>query len=213
MDLKEINELCYRIMSFYDYNLRCNKAVNDELYSKLNEEYLNNLLIANDNINAKTVKKLKKDYNTYQDIFNYCFVFKEELMSNDLLIEILKNNYVKLCFSILQMNKDLNDEIIKLILNTINNDRNYVGKMPYDYRYHILKREEISDDIKQDLLISYNKDELENIVEEIGFDLEDEFTLNKIQNISDLKKNNDLYREYIAYNIMRRYLNQKVYKK
>ena len=212
MELEKINELCHKIMSFYDYNLRSIDLYTFDLFKELEEDNIANLLAAKKMIDEKVIKQISNDYKKYPEIFKYCIIYRKELIDNDLLLNLVSNNKMENYFDILCMDRELNDEIVLSILKNIDVDKDFLGKKPFDYRYHILKREEISDSIKEDILSKYRKSELEEIVDNIDLDLQDEFSLNRIFTKEDLKKHKYLYEEYIALNTMKNYLNQKVYK-
>jgi len=109
----------------------------------------------------------------------YCVIFKEELINEDILKTIINNcdNKILPFLHILMMESKLNDEIVLKILNKIEeiNDgfmRNVeLGYLPFDYRYHILKREEISYYVKEKIL---STDNIDFIREEIYVDLDNE---------------------------------------
>lgn len=199
MSLENVNEICYRIMSFYNYN-SSNKS--NEL-----EDYWANLLVAKELVNNKLLNKID-DYTKYINVFNYCIIFREELVNNELITNLLNNGFYDYN-SILKMDRELNDEIVLSILSNINKNSDDL----YDYRYHILKRSEISEYIKDDILNNYDKEELECNTDKIGLDLQDECSLSKIYTLDDLIEHKKIYHKYVAYNKMRNYLDKKVYKK
>lgn len=213
MELEKINEICYHIMSFYDYNLHCKSMFTSKVFEQIENEYKDNIFKMKDEVNEETIKRIGKDYAKYPDIFNYCIVFDEKLISNNMIFRLLQKNIVKCYFNILEMNKKLNDEIVLVILDKMKNEKCYKGNNPYDYRYHILKRNEISDFIKDEMLNRYSRKELEDIVETIKYDLEDDLNINGIKNKTDLFKNDELYNDYITYKKMKNHLKQKVNKK
>lgn len=215
MDLKDVNELCYRIMFFYDYVIRCDNSSSTEMIENMAKEYQENLKKAKFEVNEDIIKETKKNLNKYRDIYNYCIVFREELLSIDLLTEIVRNNHLSRnnYFNILNMSMELNDEIVQSVLRKVNLDSIYLGTKPYDYRYNVLKRTEISDDIKNKILSSYDKHELESIEQILEDDLNDEIVIKKIKNNEDLKRYSDVFKLYIAYTTIKDYLNRKVYKK
>jgi len=212
MNLEELNELCSRIMKFYNYTLENQGLYTYELFNKLNEDQIANLLVAKSMISKSIIKKINGDYDKYSDIFNYCIVFKEDLIDNELLLYLINNN-MNDSFNVLMMNKKLNDEIVLSVLDNTDLNESFTGKKPFDYRYHILKRIEISDDVKNNILKTYDEEELEKTIDQIYLDLQDEFSLNGIFDDEELNKYPDIQKEYIAFNTMVKYSKQKVYKK
>lgn len=109
----------------------------------------------------------------------YCVIFKEELITEDMLKTIIDNcdNKIIPFLHITMMKNELNDEIVLKIINKIEKMSDYklsqyFGYLPFDYRYHILKRKEISYEVKEKILSTY--DDLEFIKEEIYVDLDNE---------------------------------------
>lgn len=214
MELEELNELCNKIIHFYNYELEGHNYYSADLYWKLYHEQKENLLKVKDLIDEELIEKLDSNY-YYSSIYNYCIAYNEEILSNDLILDLLNNK--KLLsrysyFNILMMNKKLNNKIILSILNHINIVDDFVGYIPFDYRYHILKRKEINDEIKKKLLTTYEEKDLEYTVEQIDYDLLDEFQSNKILDIDDLKLYDNIYREYLVYDMLRNYLDKEIYK-
>ena len=215
MDLETLNELCDKIIDFYNYNLVSGKMYSGDTYWKLYHEYQDNLLKVKDLINKELIEKLDGNTNNYSGIYNYCIAYNEEIISNNLILDFLNNKKLMgrySYFNILMMNKELNNEIICYILNHIDIVNDFVGYLPFDYRYHILKRKEISDEIKNNLLSTYDEEELEYIVEQIDYDLLDEFSTHEIIDIDDLKRYDSVYQEYLTYNMLRNYLDKEIYK-
>ena len=213
MELEKINEICYHIMSFYDYNLHCKSMFTSKVFEQIENEYKDNIFKMKDEVNEETIKRIGKDYAKYPDIFNYCIVFDEKLISNNMIFRLLQKNIVKCYFNILEMNKKLNDEIILFILDQMESDKYYKGLEPYDYRYHILKRNEISEYIKEKIFKKYSKQELIDVVNDIKYNLDNELYINDINNKTDLFKNDELYNDYMTYKYMKSHIKQKVNKK
>ena len=129
-----------------------------------------------------------------------------------MIFRLLQKNIVKCYFNILEMNKKLNDEIILFILDQMESDKYYKGLEPYDYRYHILKRNEISEYIKEKIFKKYSKQELIDVVNDIKYNLDNELYINDINNKTDLFKNDELYNDYMTYKYMKSHIKQKVNK-
>lgn len=118
----------------------------------------------------------------------YCVIYKEELINEDILKTIIDNcdNKILPFLYITMMESNLNDEIVlKLINKKEEIDDGFMiradlGHLPFDYRYHILKREEISYEIKEKILSTYN-DNIDFIREEIYVDLDNELGNNGIR--------------------------------
>lgn len=152
----------------------------------------------------------------------YCVIFKEELINNNILNILIDNsdNKIDPFLHILMMKRKLNNEIVEKIINKIdnrddllNNSQN-LGYLPFDYRYHILKRKEISFEIKEKILLTYS--DIEYIKDEIYWYLTDELASKGINlYISDipdemLENYQDLQDEKRAFEIIANYKEQKI---
>ena len=111
----------------------------------------------------------------------YCVIYKEHLVNEDMLKTIIDNcdNKILPFLYITMMENKLSDEIVLKIINKIEEmNLDYkssvdFGHLPFDYRYHILKREEISNNLKEIVLSTY-KDSIEFVRDEIYMDLDNE---------------------------------------
>lgn len=205
MRFSTINKLCFKIIVYYKqkqngiYNYQFEHEIKEyiEVVDKIIDKKLLNYILSKN--------KLKE----YYYILYYTIINHEELIDEKerFILELLKNSNNKIdpSFDILIMNSDLNDIIIDNILENIDNkkDQNLdLGIKPFDYRYHILKRKEISDDIKENILNTYDIDELNEVLNDINSDLGDEIESKNIMVIDDIYKYKDLEDECRAFTIL-----------
>ena len=115
-------------------------------------------------IDENLIDKLDNNYDEYYYIYYYCIVSKEELITNEIILNIIDNcsNKINPYLDIVRMNKQLNNDIIMKILDKTKNislldTQTIYGPIPFDLRYHILKREEINEDLKEEVLNRYDK--------------------------------------------------------
>ncbi len=153
----------------------------DNEKSKQIENIFSRLLII---IDSKLLKETKKDYINYYYIYLFCIRYKEYLINKEDIRNIVNSKYNADYLSILEMNKELDDEIVVTILDLINEYSN-LGKEPYDYRYHILRRKEICDETKKHLLNDYTKEELQNNINLIDEDIDKELSGNENELLDD----------------------------
>lgn len=195
-------EKCKR--TIFLYQNRNSNLYKPKYLLEMKKELLNNIKELNEkideNIINNSIKKPKKCY----EVLLYSIIFKEDLVNHDVILLVLNNSEGKInpVSLILSMNKDLNDEIISKIL-TMKIDNGL--RKPFDWRYHILKREEISDNLKQEVLNYYKEDEIEKIVDEIYNDLQDEFEDKGKHSLDSLKKYKNILKEHRAYTILKTY--------
>lgn len=178
--MEDINENCLEVI--YHLGVTKNSFDFEFLSEKISKKVQKSQIIVEKYLEENNLKNCIKKENYY--LLLYCVIFKEELVNNDIL-DILVDNYenkLSPFFDILRMNSKLNDEIVSKIINIINEMCDcfkrctYLGYLPFDYRYHILKREEISYEIKKKILDTYGTD-IEFIRDEIYNDLD-----NKVSN-------------------------------
>lgn len=173
--MENINKESWNVISFL-------REKNNNLYSYQLLEKTRKQALESQEIIEKYLEenKLENSSNNYY-LLLYCVIFKEELINNDILKTIIDNcdNKILPFLHITMMESKLNDEIVLKLINKIEEiDDNLMrrvdlGHLPFDYRYHILKREEISYEIKEKVLSTYN-DDIDFIREEIYVDLDNE---------------------------------------
>ena len=174
--MENINKSCYEIISFL--NARKSSMYSYEALEKMRKIALENQKEVEKYLEENKLKDYINSDNYY--LLLYCVEFKEKLITYDILNIIIDNcdNKILPFLTILMMNGKLNDEIVLKIIKKmeeIDSDRKTcvsLGYLPFDYRYHILKREEISDEVKEKVLSTY--DDIEYIKQEIYIDLDNE---------------------------------------
>ena len=77
-------------------------------------------------------------------------------------------------------------------------------------KYHILKRQNVSNEMCEKVLKTYSNIELDEDVEQIYYDLECEFNKKKISSIEEIKKYPYLEKEYKVYKMLKNYQKQKI---
>ena len=168
MRLVDINKSCFDVINYYNIRYRY-KDLFEKKYSMSDRIEKENLFKKlNMIIDSKLINNLNNNYYKYYYIYLFCVLFKEQLVSSQDIEGIVKNVYNADYYSLLLSNKKLSNEIVLKILDLLK-DNNYVylGEIPFDYRYHIIKRNEISDDIKEKVMNSYSKEELKEISKEL----------------------------------------------
>ncbi len=188
----EINNLCYEIVNYYNKGLYNKSNPNEK--RRIEETFRKLSMI----INSKFIKSLNKNYNAFYYIYLFCIMFKEHLLSKEDIYGIIINveNYDTL--SILQMNMKLDDDIVLRILKAIDEDKAklYTGNIPYDYRYHILRRKEISQYIKNRVLRKYSKEELKVVIDQINADFEEGLYFLETRDLQEAQGHQHLSDEY-----------------
>lgn len=168
MRLSEINKSCFDVINYYNNKYRYKNLYNIKYGNndiKEKESLFRKLIMT---IDSKLIDSLKKDYYKYYYIYLFCVLFKEQLVNIEDIDGIVKNVYNADYFSLLQTRMKLNDDIINMILKLVkDNNKVYLGKIPFDYRYHIIRRKEISENIKNQIVDSYSKEEIKEIDNEL----------------------------------------------
>ena len=200
MDLSKLNKLCCEVINFYNIKSRSIDLFNTK-YTKYQNNEMNALLNKlNILITPKLIESLNNDYYSYYYIYLFCIIFKEELLTNKDILGIVINKKNADYFSVLEMNKELDDETIQTTYELIN-DNSYVykGQIPFDYRYHILRRNEVDSEIKNKVLNTYSKKEIKSIIKSLRQDLIDKIYFNEINNRNELLNNKSVCDEYNVY--------------
>jgi len=205
MILSKLNEKCKR--TIYLYQIRNSTLYHPRKLLEMKKELLINIKELNAKINENIIKDSIKNPKKYYDILLYSIIFREDLINHQIILLILNNSKEKInpIDFILLMNNDLNDEIVSKIL-TMKVDNELIK--PFDWKYHIIKREEISDNLKQKVLVNYKENELEDALDIIHNDLQDEFIDKGTNNLEKLKQYKNILDENRAYTILKKYENE-----
>lgn len=181
-------------------------------YNRLKElkKMLEELKVEFINVDKNDIKQLAQDIEkNYYKLF-CIFILKDELFTEEL--DIIKNmidqNKYKyhLFYELLISELELDDEIIENILQ----ETTFIRlEKPFDYKYHILKRQNVSNEMCEKVLKTYSNIELDEDVEQIYYDLECEFNKKKISSIEEIKKYPYLEKEYKVYKMLKNYQKQK----
>ena len=208
MNLQLINKLCYECIS-YENMLQSDK--NKYYTYEYENSFLSNLKKLNTLITPSLIESLNDNYDKYYYIYLFCIKYKEYLLTNDNIVEMLilakeKNEYE--LFDILAMNRELNDEIVLCILEKIKKENNlrYLGDNPFDYRYHILRRKEISEKVKEKVLSTYNISELKSILRMLGNDINKKVFREDLSSVEELYKDKQFREECETYTYLNKTL-------
>lgn len=140
--------------------------------------------VLNEEIIISSLANANENYYTLLYLIIYesdlTYKYKEQIINA--LLDNISQNKLSPVLSILMLNSSLNDEIAARIIDITNkeyvdNNRSNLGVKPFDYRYHLLKRPEISLTNKEKVLERYDLHESfygEDEERQIYYDLEDE---------------------------------------
>lgn len=167
-----LNTMCLKVIDFYSnpnlydedtYNQKKNKIeamkrMIDESLLEQKDRMLNSKdIVGSYNIFIYYIALLE-DYLTDDEFYNFSdkiLLGKTNNIPNPIMY-ILKSKH--------KLDKNLILKITSKIYNTkIDANNNIFGKFPYDYRYYLLKREEIPFDIKEEILDTYSRNEISHI--------------------------------------------------
>ena len=122
------------------------------------------------------------------------------------------DNEINPILTILMSNLEISNKVVKYIL-TITTDEyieenfNKLGKKPFDFRYHILKRKEINEELKNEVLkkyqVCYDFDE-DAEVTQLYYDILFEIESKNIKTKEELEKYKDLVDEIRCYKILKK---------
>lgn len=170
-----LNAMCLEVINFlnsdpnsYDeviYNQKKNKI--EAMKNMLNEALLeqkDKMLNSRDIVGSYNMFvyyiALLEDYLTDEEFYNFSdkiLLGKTNIIPNPIMY-ILKSKH--------KLSKNLTLRIMSKMDNIkVDANNNIFGKFPYDYRYYLLKREEISTDIKEEILETYSRNEIAHIEE------------------------------------------------
>ena len=223
--MKQLSNRCYNVLNFYYGNLDSFYAPETWIVAKkrILEEHnlLNQYILAH-----IKEEKFQKEIDRLYTIQLYCVVYLEEELENGFFLELV-NKLLSLpipdyyVFSpillILLSNSDLTEELVEKIYEKIRNEilpTEYhstcgLGNPPYDYRYHILKREETSKSLVSKILNSYDEvslEELKEYFQTVLWDMNEQLVDQKIKRIEDIKGNKELERDFHYFQIIQEYI-------
>ena len=226
--LEQINAKCYGIfklryndhlfnmyaLDLYDRELNRVKALEQEV-TNLISNYLNQDDLYQKNANIYYVQLYAVHY-LEEKLENNQFM---ELVRTLLLREDLPETFLSPLILILMSNKTFPDEIIRKIYEKLELQLQSswikLGKPPYDYRYHLLKREETKEDIVGKLLATYDDLDLEKLrelMQEILDELNGELVKYKIKDTSQIETIPQLKMEYHYFQTMKNYYYNRIKK-
>lgn len=224
-NLEEINRICYEIFSF------CYDEVKFGLYESIlfNREK-EQIDILNKQIENLISANLGNEF-LYQENANsyyiqlYAVHFLEKKLNDKQFLEILEilllkennsENFLSPLVLVLMSERKLPEDILRKIYKKImiqqHFQNNRLGSLPYDYRYHLLKREELPKELVGELLTTYddiNLEELYELIERVMNELNSELRIHKIKNIQQIESIPTLKMEHHYFKIMKQYWNNR----
>lgn len=227
-NLEQINAKCYAIFKFR-YNDRWFNFYAQDLYDRESnriknlENELTDLISSHLN-NDNLYRKNSQIY--YVQLYAVHYL-EEKLEDNQfmelirilLLKEDLPETFLSPLILILMSNKTFPEEIIRRIYENLElqlqNSWGELGKPPYDYRYHLLKREETPEDIMGNLLATYDKlsmEELNDFMQGILYEINYELRNHQIINSHQIETIPQLKMEYHYFELMKEYYHNRMKK-
>lgn len=210
--MKLLNDKC-------EYVLRTclDNSENYTVHEKMLEESKKYQEEINKQINEQLIQEsLLNPKENYYILF-YMIYFEINLtkeLNETIALSLLKNmdNEINPILTILMSNLEISNKLVKYIL-TITTDEyvkenfNKLGKKPFDFRYHILKRKEINEELKNEVLkkyqVCYDFDE-DAEATQLYYDILFEIESKNIKTKEELEKYKDLVDEIRCYKILKR---------
>lgn len=210
--MKLLNDKC-------EYVLRTclDNSKNYTVHEKMLEESKKYQEEINKQINEQLIQEsLLNPKENYYILF-YMIYFEINLtkeLNETIALSLLKNmdNEINPILTILMSNLEISNKLVKYIL-TITTDEyvkenfNKLGKKPFDFRYHILKRKEINEELKNEVLkkyqVCYDFDE-DAEATQLYYDILFEIESKNIKTKEELEKYKDLVDEIRCYKILKR---------
>lgn len=210
--MKLLNDKC-------EYVLRTclDNSENYTVHEKMLEESKKYQEEINRQINEQLIQEsLLNPKENYYILF-YMIYFEINLtkeLNETIALSLLKNmdNEINPILTILMSNLEISNKLVKYVL-TITTDEyvkenfNKLGKKPFDFRYHILKRKEINEELKNEVLkkyqVCYDFDE-DAEATQLYYDILFEIESKNIKTKEELEKYKDLVDEIRCYKILKR---------
>lgn len=215
--MKLLNDKC-------EYVLRTclDNSENYTVHEKMLEESKKYQEEINRQINEQLIQEsLLNPKENYYILF-YMIYFEINLtkeLNETIALSLLKNmdNEINPILTILMSNLEISNKLVKYVL-TITTDEyvkenfNKLGKKPFDFRYHILKRKEINEELKNEVLkkyqVCYDFDE-DAEATQLYYDILFEIESKNIKTKEELEKYKDLVDEIRCYKILKK-MNKKL---
>lgn len=227
-NMQDMNQKCKYIFNFFYGNL-------DRMYApELQESERKHLIEYQEKLDSYLLSHIEddgfqKEILPFYWIQLYSIVYLETKVTNEVFLSLVKNllkcstpDYNCLCphILVLMAENNLTEDIIRTIAKKIEEEIQLIptyrlGHIPYDYRYHLLKREETPEDMKGKILSSYDElslEELYDFMQEIFDELNGELVRYKIKDVSQITAIPNLKREYHYFQIMKEYFNNRTKK-
>lgn len=212
--MKLLNDKCKYVLMTYLDNSK-NYTIHEEMVKKA-KKYQEEI---NQQINEQLIQEsLLNPKENYYILF-YIIYFEINLtkeLHETISLSLLKNmnNEINPILTILMSNLEISNKLVQYIL-TITTDEyieenfSKLGGKPFDFRYHILKRKEVDETLKNEVLKKYQicfdgDDEASQLYYDILFEIESK----NIKTKEELEKYKDLVDEIRCYKILK-----KMYKK
>ena len=210
--MKLLNDKCEYVLKTCLDNSK-NYIVHEKMLeeSKKYQEEINRQI--NEQLIQESLLNPKENYY----ILFYIIYFEINLtkeINETIALSLLKNmdNEINPILTILMSNLEISNKVVKYIL-TITTDEyieenfNKLGKKPFDFRYHILKRKEINEELKNEVLkkyqVCYDFDE-DAEVTQLYYDILFEIESKNIKTKEELEKYKDLVDEIRCYKILKK---------
>lgn len=209
--VEKIDKICGSIIfaDLYRGRLYCHAAE-----MKLLEEARVNKQNIDKHFDLNLINECLENVDLGYNVLYYAIIYKEELIETIkekvimAVINHISDKKYNPLLQILMMRSKLTDAIVYKIIEVIHKNSSdtslrVFGNMPFDYRYHILRREEISMELKDKVLSTYSDEEKREVLEDILMDIDFEISRNKIMSKMELEKYQDIADEIRAYQILR----------
>lgn len=227
-NMQDMNRLCHEIFNFYYGDV-------DRMYApELQESERKRLIEKKEKLDSYLLSRLEddsfqKEIISFYWIQLYSIVYLKNKLKKEVFLSLVQN-FLKCktpdhnCLSpyvlVLMSENHLTEDIICTINKKIEEEIQVLpayrlGNIPYDYRYHLLKREETPEDIQGKILSSYDEfslEELQDIIQKVLDELNNDFVSYKIKDISQIDAIPDLKREYHYFQIMKKYYSDRIKK-
>lgn len=212
-----LNEKCCYVVNC---NMGCG-AFSFELQTKIEKQSKIYIEEINKQINDDLINMCLGNVNDNYFVLLYLIIYESEFTEKykekivSALLEHMNDKHINPILSILMMETELTDGIVEKIIKITNKEYlehhvQELGNKPFDYRYHILKRKEISNELKQIILERYHFNYgcgYDDEVTKIYYDIQAECISKNITSKEDINKCEGLADELRAYRLLKKQKN------